>query len=108
MSSKTETPTKGLRFDEGKNRLDLIPSEWILGLGRVLTMGANKYEPRNWELGMDWSRVEGSLRRHDAAFWGGENIDPESGLPHPLHTAWNALALYSYLERGLGDDDRPR
>lgn len=96
----------GLRFDEGKNRLDLIPSEWITGLGLVLTMGAAKYADRNWEQGMKWSKVQGPLMRHSVAFWGGEDNDAESGLPHPLHTAWNALALYSYLSREVGEDDR--
>lgn len=104
----TTQNNEGLRFNEGKNRLDLIPSEWIEGLGWILTFGAKKYADRNWELGMDWSKVEASLRRHDTAFWKGEDKDPESGLLHPYHTAWNALALAYYLEKGIGNDDRSR
>jgi hypothetical protein len=106
-SSKKETPTNGgLRYDEGKTRLDLIPAEWIEGLGQVLTMGAAKYEPRNWEQGMPYSKVYGPLLRHANKFQGGESHDPESGLHHLLHVAWNALALYTYEQRGIGEDDR--
>lgn len=44
---------------------------------------------------------------HAWAFWAGENNDPESGLPHMAHAAWNALALVEYLLRTIGKDDRP-
>lgn len=95
-----------LRYDEGKLRMDLIPAEWIEGLAEVLTMGANKYEARNWEKGMPWDKVYGPLQRHAWKFWGGEDTDPESNLSHLLHVAWNALALYSYQKRNLGNDTR--
>ena len=97
----------GLRHNEGKNRLDLIPPEWITALGEVLTKGANKYEDRNWEKGMDWSKCYASLLRHAVAFWDGEDCDPETGLPHPAHVAWNALALLTYMSTHPDEDDRP-
>jgi len=31
----------GLRYDEGKLRLDLIPLEWYEALGAVMTVGAD-------------------------------------------------------------------
>jgi hypothetical protein len=98
---------KGLRYNEGKLRVDLIPPEWILGLAEVMTKGAEKYEARNWEKGMEWSKCYASLLRHTLKFWSGEDIDPESGLPHAYHIAWNALALYTYSQTHPEYDDRP-
>jgi hypothetical protein len=99
--------TSGLRFDSGKVKLHLIPPEWVMGLGDVLTFGATKYDERNWELGMPFSKVYSPMQRHSWKWWDGEKEDEESGLHHMLHTAWNALALYSYDLRGIGEDDRP-
>lgn len=98
----------GLRYDAGKNRLDLIPPEWIWELGKVLTAGANKYADRNWELGMRWSKVVGPIERHFNRFLRGEQLDKETGCHHSAHIAWNALALFSYDIRGIGEDDLGR
>jgi hypothetical protein len=97
---------EGLRYDAGKNRLDLIPAEWIEGLGEIMTFGANKYEDRNWERGMPWSKCLGPALRHVVKWMRGETLDEESGKHHLLHAAWNLLALYFYQEKNLGTDDR--
>jgi hypothetical protein len=107
---------KGLRYDTGKNRLELIPPEWEWALGQVLTAGANKYAARNWERGMDWSHVAGPLRRHLNKFLRGHRYDdqpdaegrPGTGCHHLALVAWNALALMSYDLRGVGVDDLDR
>jgi len=98
----------GLRFNEGKNRLDLVPSELIEGVGRVLTMGANKYEDRNWEKGMKWSTVLASLKRHLMAFEKAEDYDKESGELHIDHVLTNALFLKFYYKHYPQGDDRPK
>lgn len=38
----------GLKYDDGKPRLDLVPPEAVMALGRVLTYGAEKYAPNSW------------------------------------------------------------
>lgn len=76
-------------------------------LGRVAAMGAKKYESFNYLRGYKWSLSYNALQRHYLAFMRGENYDPESGLPHMAHVAWQALALVSFLVRGIGEDDRP-
>ena len=98
----------GLRYDTGKLRLDLIPPEWIEALAAVLTVGAVKYAPRNWEKGMAWSKVYGPLMRHVLAWLKGERDDSETKQAHMAHVAWNALALMVYEMRGLGEDDLNR
>ena len=98
----------GIRLDDGKVRLDLIPPEWIWALGQVLTSGAAKYAERNWELGMKWGRVIGPLLRHTMKFICGERYDPETGNHHMAMAAWNCLALMSYDLRKIGEDDRAK
>ncbi len=96
----------GVKYDSGKPRYDLLPPELDRSVSTILAYGANKYAARNWEKGMEWGRVYGALRRHLDAFWGGEDIDPESGYPHLWHAACNIAFLVAYRERGIGNDDR--
>lgn len=91
----------GLRYNDGKCRVELIPPEWPWALGMVLTRGAIKYDDRNWERGMSWSYMVGSIMRHVFKFMIGERYDKESGNHHLAHAAWNCLALMSYDVRGL-------
>lgn len=99
---------KGLRYDDGKVRYDLIPPEWEHALAEVLTAGANKYAARNWERGMPWSKMVGCARRHLFKFLRGEVYDPETHCHHLAHVAWNVLALMSYHLRGVGENDIPQ
>jgi hypothetical protein len=75
-------------------------------LARVAAFGGKKYERSNYLKGYDWSLSFDALQRHALAFWEGEDLDPESGLPHTAHISWHALALTSFLTRGIGTDDR--
>ena len=97
---------EGLRYNEGKVRHDLFEPNAINELAKVFTKGAEKYLPRNWERGMKWSKVIASLKRHLNAFERGEDFDPETGLHHTAHVAWNALALQSYYKIYPEGDDR--
>lgn len=67
----------------------------------------NKTGSRNWEKGMDWSRVYSSLSRHLLSWWSGEDNDPETGLSHLSHIGCNIAFLIAYNSRGVGKDDRP-
>lgn len=96
----------GLRYDEGKERVDLLPPDALLELGKVFGAGASKYAARNWERGMPWSKVLGPLLRHLFKWMRGEKIDPEDGQLHIAKVAWNAIALLTYELRGIGIDDR--
>lgn len=96
----------GRKDDGGKPRYDLIPPEMLEGVAAVLTYGAAKYEPRNWERGMAWGRVFGALMRHMWAWWRGQSHDPESGLPHLSHAACCVAFLMAFESRRVGDDDR--
>lgn len=102
MSKKNE----GMRFDAGKMNIHLIPAELIVELARVYSVGALKYAPRNWEKGMDWSKVIDSADRHYTKWLAGLVVDPETGCHHLAHAIWNLTALLVYQMRGIGNDDR--
>jgi hypothetical protein len=97
---------QGLRFNAGKLRYDLIPPDALKVLAQVFGKGAEKYAPRNWELGLSWMDTYASLMRHLQAWAEGEETDPESELPHVAHATWNAMALLTFGLRGTGTDDR--
>ena len=97
----------GIRYDDGKLPMHLLPPELLTEVAKVLAFGAKKYAPRNWEKGMDWSRVYASLMRHLVRWQEGEDIDPETGLNHIAHVACNAAFLLAYINRENGKDDRP-
>lgn len=100
-------PNEGVKFDSGKVRMELLPPELLVGVADILTFGAKKYADRNWEKGMDWSRVYGALLRHLNAWWGGEDTDPETGKSHLWHAGCCIAFLITYEQRRIGNDDRP-
>lgn len=97
---------KGLRYNEGKLRHDLVYPWAHERMVEVLTDGANKYAERNWERGMSWSSVLASLKRHLTAFENGEDFDPETGRLHMAHLACNAHFLTAYYKLFPQGDDR--
>jgi len=104
---KKEFFKEGLKFDTQKLRFDLISTTALYELARIYSYGAIKYEDRNMEKGMRWSRVFGALQRHSWAFWHGEDLDDESKLYHMAHAMWCCATLLDYLENHREYDDRP-
>lgn len=98
---------RGLRYDSGKLRYDLVNAHAHAGMVDILTFGATKYAERNWEKGMRWSKVIASLERHLAAIKAGEDYDKESGKLHAYHVACNAHFLSAYYTIYPQGDDRP-
>lgn len=98
----------GVKFDSDKIRLELLPPELIFAVGDIMTSGAKKYTDRNWELGMNWSRVYGALMRHLWAWWRGDAGDPDTGRSHLWHAGCCIAFLIAYEERKTGTDDRPK
>jgi hypothetical protein len=98
--SDTDDKGPGLKYDAGKPRLDLVYWPHVEDVAKVLTAGAAKYKPNNWqkvENGVD--RYFAAAMRHLIAYRSGELIDPETGLPHLAHAATNIMFL-SYLTSG--------
>lgn len=99
---------EGRKDDQGKAPYHLLAPEFLDGTAQVLKFGADKYAPRNWEKGMDWSRPFSALMRHMWAWWRGEAKDPETGFSHLWHAACCIMFLVAYEERKTGNDDRPK
>lgn len=87
---------QGTKFDGGKTRLDLLSPSVLTEVGRVLTFGAQKYAPRNWEKGIDYSRCYGAALRHMIAWSGGERLDPEMKTHHLANAITNLMFVLHY------------
>lgn len=96
----------GVKDNRGKSRVDLLPMSTLVAIGEVLEYGARKYKPNNWRLGLNWSDTMASLLRHLFAFHEGQDLDPETGLPHLAHAGCQLLFLLEYYLTGTGEDDR--
>lgn len=104
----TEAVSAGVKYDQGKLPWHLLPGDAVEPVLRVLSYGADKYAPRNWEKGMAWSRPFGAMMRHMWAWWMGEDKDKETGETHLAHAACCLLFLLAYEKRGIGTDDRSK
>lgn len=82
-----------MKFDTSKLRYDLIPTSTTKALAQVLTYGAKKYKPNNWQNVDDIDRYIAALYRHLEAWRDGEKVDKESGLPHLAHALTNVVFL---------------
>jgi len=96
-----------VKHDDGKPSLELLPPVAIEMVGRVLRHGAEKYAADNWRRVDDRRRYLGAALRHLFAWAKGEDVDPDSGLPHLAHAACSVLFLLEADVDGLGDDTRP-
>lgn len=91
----------GLKHDKGKPRFDLLPLGPLRELVAVLTFGAEKYAPNNWQKVPELDGREGpprrryysAMMRHATAWYEGEVRDLESGLHHLAHVACCAFFL---------------
>lgn len=82
-----------MKFDTSKLRYDLIPTSTTKALAQVLTYGAKKYKPNNWQNVDDPDRYVAALYRHLEAWRDGEKVDKESGLQHLAHALTNVAFL---------------
>ena len=90
-----------------------VPMAWFPDTVRIAGAmafheGACKYGRYNWRVeGVLASVYRNALDRHMAAWWNGEDLDPDSGLPH----LWKALSCLAVMidatECGTLTDDRP-
>lgn len=99
----------GAKLDAGKLRAGLVLGDFSRALTEVCavgTFGANKYTPHGWLSVPDaQQRYTDAMMRHWLKDQAGETVDPDSGLSHKAHFAWNALAI---LELALHSVDIKR
>lgn len=91
----------GKKYDSGKSMVGTLCRVFpraLLGVGQCIRFGQTKYpNPKNWSLVEDgFNRYTDSLMRHLLKMFAGQEIDPETKLPHVFHVCWNALAIAEF------------
>ena len=104
----SEAPGSGARYNAGKPDYSMIPLDTLEDETRVWMYGERKYKRWNWMKGMAWSVPLACILRHLAAWQRGEDLDPESGLPHLAHVSCNVRMLSLYAKTYVEGDDRPK
>ncbi len=110
---------QGEKKDQGKEEMAYISSSLMKWTAKVRTFGAKKYTPDGWKDGFTFRRSMSALLRHAFAVNEGEDLDPESGLPHLAHLICNAehlLYAWEHLyasrpeldDRSLQDKERAK
>lgn len=93
----------GVKFDTGKPRYSLVPTELMKGTAEVLTFGAIKYATDSWQTVPEArTRYLDALYRHLEAYRDGEKLDDDSNLSHLKHAATN-IAFLLWFE---GQDEK--
>ena len=91
-----ESKPKGMKNDylDDKLRWDLLPIKEIEKVVEVLTSGAKKYAPNNWQyVDNGIERYYSALMRHLVAWRKGEKFDKDSQHEHLAHALCNVIFL---------------
>jgi hypothetical protein len=98
----------GFKADSEKTRFDLLPWGPVEDVARVLTVGAQKYAPDNWQKVQEARRrYFAAAMRHLVAWEQGEIADPETGLPHLAHAGCCLLFLAWFDKRAAREPGTP-
>jgi hypothetical protein len=90
-----------------------LPFDSLEAVARILRHGAKKYTvgdvsgANNWRKGIAYSRLFRAAIGHMIAWWGGEEVDPETGESPLAHAACCVVFLLHFTLSGRGElDDR--
>lgn len=96
----------GIKYDHEKPMMGIVFRDFARAfeaVGEVGTYGARKYAPHGWETVPDARRrYLDAMIRHLLKHLQDEAMDPESGLSHLSHMAWNALCILELERRDNG------
>jgi hypothetical protein len=98
--------TGGMKYDAGKTRWDLLPRWPLYAASQVFAYGAKKYRPWNWTLGMSYSQAQRAVMGHLLDWADGEDLDPESNMPHLWHALTMLMILLDMTHNHRELDDR--
>lgn len=85
-----------------------VPAPFVAEVGLAMLEGALKYGRHNYRvIGVRTSVYYDAALRHLNAFWEGQDIDPDSGLPHIIKAAACLAVLRDSQLMGNVVDDRP-
>jgi len=94
------------KLDHGKLMAGVL-EDFLPVLHEVAKLGSMNNKPNGKYDRGSWMLVENGEQRYLDAFWrhilsGRTNVDPETGMPHSVAIAWNALALVWFQLRREG------
>lgn len=85
-----------------------IPSPVMMEVGVAMLEGARKYGRSNYRrAGIRESVYYDAAMRHLAAYWEGEDLDPDSGLSHITKAIASLVVLRDGQMNETSTDDRP-
>jgi hypothetical protein len=88
--------------------LSVVPLRVLGGIALAMLEGARKYGRHNYRVsGVRASVYLDALGRHMAAWWEGQDIDPDSGLNHIDKAIASLVVLRDSMYQGNWTDDRP-
>ena len=94
---------QGRKFDSGKLRYDLIPALAQEEVVKVVTLGAEKYDPENWKRVPEGRRrYYAAAMRHMEAWRKGEKQD-EIGTHHIANAISNLMFILEKELQGIED-----
>lgn len=96
------------RYGDAKPPLHLVPSALTIYVSKVMQLGAKKYGAFNWRTKkVKRSVYVAAILRHLLALFDGQDVDPESGMPHEAHIGACVAILLDAKATGNLIDDRP-
>ena len=91
-----------------KNSHGCISRAVIAELGLAMMEGARKYRRHNYRVVSVRAEVYfDAVNRHLDAWWEGEDIDPDTGLPHLTKAIASLFVIRDAIINGSWYDDRP-
>jgi hypothetical protein len=91
-----------------KAPMSTLPAGVLAEMGVAMLEGKAKYGAFNYRIaGVRSSVYYDALMRHIMAWWEGEDIDPDSGLPHVVKALVTLAVLRDAQRNGMVTDDRP-
>ena len=106
MTSKPSNPKDSVGVK--KVATSCLPTGPMLEAALGMLEGGRKYGRHNYRsIGVRSSVYYDATIRHLASWWEGEDIDPDSGLPHVSKAIASLLVLRDAQIMGMEEDDRP-
>lgn len=92
----------------GKLPINLVPPVGEMYASLAFLEGALKYGRYNWRIaGVRMSIYFDALHRHLAKYWDGEDVDPETQVPHLSSALACIIIILDAKHAGKLTDDRP-
>jgi hypothetical protein len=104
--TKDTNPKDALGIKKAPMHVVSAVFQYLVGLGMM--EGSRKYGSHNYRVaGVRASVYYDAARRHLDAWWEGQDIDPDSGLPHLAKAGASLAVIVDAVYNGKWEDDRP-